>query len=297
MEQIISKHDSYCMALGFFDCMHLGHRAIFRTANEYAKVHGLKFAVFTFSQPIKREGDDKPKQVYSFCERKILYAECGAAEVVAYPFTNEVKNTDKYDFLNSLTKNYDICAFVCGEDYSFGKNGAGNVEFLKKYCCESNIELVVVPVVKQDTGKISTTLIKSLLSNGNIVDANELLCEKYFIYGEVIKGRGEGHTFGIPTANISVESNKFLPKCGVYACIAEIDGKKYDAVTNVGTKPTFDDYSTTVEALIENFDGNLYGKFIRLSFVKYLRDIKKFDTVKELVETIKNDIKRSKKLC
>ena len=88
-----------------------------------------------------------------------------------------------------------------------------------------------------------------------------------------------------------------MPKSGVYACIAEIDGKKYDAVTNVGTKPTFGDYSTTVEALIENFDGDLYGNFIRLSFAEYLRGIEKFDTPEKLVETIKNDIKRSRKLC
>lgn len=297
MEKVVSKHNSYCLALGFFDCMHRGHRAIFKTGKEYSVAHGLKFAAFTFSQPIKKNDENEPKQVYDFRERKLLYAECGANEVVAYPFTDEVKNTDKRDFLDNLVADNDVRAFVCGEDYTFGKNGAGNAEFLKSYCDEKGIELIVVPIVKSDGEKISATKIKSFLADGNLNAANELLGEKYFIYGEVVKGRGEGHVFGIPTANVSVEPDKFLPKRGVYACIAEIDGKKYDAVTNVGTKPTFGDYSTTVEALIENFDGDLYGKFIRLSFAEYLRGIEKFDTPEKLVETIKNDIKRSRKLC
>ena len=297
MEKVVSKHNSYCLALGFFDCMHRGHRAIFKAGKEYSVAHGLKFAAFTFSQPIKKNDENEPKQVYDFRERKLLYAECGANEVVAYPFTDEVKNTDKRDFLDNLVADNDVRAFVCGEDYTFGKNGAGNAEFLKSYCYEKGIELIVVPIVKSDGEKISATKIKSFLADGNLNAANELLGEKYFIYGEVVKGRGEGHVFGIPTANVSVEPDKFLPKRGVYACIAEIDGKKYDAVTNVGTKPTFGDYSTTVEALIENFDGDLYGNFIRLSFAEYLRGIEKFDTPEKLVETIKNDIKRSRKLC
>lgn len=297
MEKVVSKHNSYCLALGFFDCMHRGHRVIFKAGKEYSVAHGLKFAAFTFSQPIKKNDENEPKQVYDFRERKLLYAECGANEVVAYPFTDEVKNTDKRDFLDNLVAGNDVRAFVCGEDYTFGKNGAGNAEFLKSYCDEKGIELIVVPIVKSDGEKISATKIKSFLADGNLNAANELLGEKYFIYGEVVKGRGEGHVFGIPTANVSVEPDKFLPKSGVYACIAEIDGKKYDAVTNVGTKPTFGDYSTTVEALIENFDGDLYGNFIRLSFAEYLRGIEKFETPEKLVETIKNDIKRSRKLC
>lgn len=297
MEKVVSMHKSYCLALGFFDCMHLGHRAIFDVGKRYADEHGLTFAAFTFSQPIKKNVDNVPKQVYDFCERKVLYSECGAEKIIAYPFTDEVKNTDKRDFLDRLTADNDIAAFACGEDYTFGRNGEGNVEFLQTYCKEKGISLIVVPIVKRKGKKISATEIKELLTDGKIKEANELLGENYFIYGEVVKGRGEGHVFGIPTANVSVSADKYLPKDGVYACKAEIDGQKYDAVTNVGTKPTFGDYSITVEALIENFDGDLYGKFIRLSFAEYLREIKKFDTPEELVETIKNDIKRSRKLC
>lgn len=297
MEKVVSIHKSYCLALGFFDCMHLGHRAIFDAGKRYADEHGLTFAAFTFSQPIKKNGDNVPKQVYDFCERKTLYYECGAEKIIAYPFTDEIKNTDKRDFLDRLITDNDVSAFVCGEDYTFGKNGAGNVEFLQAYCKENDISPVVVPIVKRTDIKISSTEIKELLADGNMQEANELLGENYFIYGEVVKGRGEGHVFGIPTANVSVQKDKYLPKDGVYACTAVIDGKKYDAVTNVGAKPTFGDYSITVEALIENFDGDLYGKFIRLSFEKYLREIKKFDTPEELVETIKDDIQRSRKLC
>ena len=119
MEKVVSKHNSYCLALGFFDCMHRGHRAIFKTGKEYSVAHGLKFAAFTFSQPIKKNDENEPKQVYDFSERKLLYAECGANEVVAYPFTDEVKNTDKRDFLDNLVADNDVRAFVCGEDYTF----------------------------------------------------------------------------------------------------------------------------------------------------------------------------------
>ncbi len=297
MEKVDYKHNQYCLALGFFDCMHLGHRAIFRTGKKYAEEHGLMFGAFTFSQPIKKDGENVAKQVYDFCERKMLYAECGAEKIIAYPFTDEVKNTEAREFLDGLTGNYDIAAFVCGDDYTFGKYGAGDVRLLREYCDEKGIALVIAPTIEHSGKRISSTEIKSLLSVGNLKSCAELLGEKYFIYGEVVKGRGEGHVFGIPTANVSVSADKLLPKCGVYACTADIDGRLYGAVTNVGAKPTFDDYSTTVEALIEDFDGDLYGKYIKLSFSEYLRDIRKFDTPDELVGTIKNDIKRSKSLC
>ncbi len=288
---------SLCLSLGFFDCMHLGHRKIVDAAKNYCKETGAENGIFTFTDDISVSVKNGDKQLYTFSERKILYAQCGIDRVVAYPFNERIKNTGKREFLDMLLSAYNITAFACGEDYTFGRGGEGNVEYLKNYCEEKQLKLIVVPIVKSEGEKISSSGIKKLIGSGQMEKADLFLGQPYFIDNKIVSGRGQGHLFGIPTANVMVPEDKFLPVKGVYACRMVIDGKSYLAVTNVGEKPTFDDYTTSVEALIDGFSGNLYGKNVRLFFLKYLRGIQKFDNPYTLAETIRNDLNRSKKLC
>ncbi len=293
---VFTTENRICLSLGFFDCMHLGHRGIVRAAADFCTKHGAVSAIFTFTDDLG-EKIKNAKQLYTFEERKILFSECGINEVVAYPFNDAVKNTDKRAFLEGLTDKRNIAAFVCGEDYTFGRGGEGNADYLRQFCDEKNISLVVAPRVDSGGEKVSSTRIKNLLSCGKIEEANALLGKPFFIRNYVVKGRGQGHLFGIPTANVAISKDKLLPASGVYACKAEIDGAVYLAVTNVGDKPTFGDYSQSVEALIDGFKGNLYGKKITVSFLKFLRGIQKFSSPYELADAIRKDLNRSKDLC
>ncbi len=298
MEKVnCDNNKSLCLSLGFFDCMHLGHRKIVDTAKEFCEKNGAENAIFTFTDDISASVKEGDKQLYTFNERKILFAQCGISRVVAYPFNETIKNTDKREFLDNLLSGQKISAFACGEDYTFGRGGEGNVDYLRKYCNENRLSLIVVPTVESEGEKISSSRIRKLIGDGQIEKANSFLGQPYFIDNKVVSGRGEGHLFGIPTANVRVPEDKFLPCKGVYACRIIIDGKTYLAVTNVGEKPTFDDYTMSVEAMVDGFSGNLYGKDVRLLFLKYLRGIKKFDTPYALAETIRNDLRRSKELC
>ncbi len=285
-----------CVSLGFFDCMHLGHREIVRAASEYCRARGTTNALFTFMNDISAV-KDADKQIYTYDERKELYAACGVQKVIAYEFNDRLKNTSKRDFLDDLTQKYDISAFACGDDYRFGKCGEGDVEYLKQYCDEKGIDLIALPKLTADGEVVSTTRIKELLLDGDMAAANALLSVPYFISGTVVRGRGEGHVFGIPTANVTIARDKLNIKCGVYACRVVIDAQDYHAVTNVGVKPTFNDFSPTVEALIDGFDGDLYGKSITVKFYAYLRDTVKFDTPQALARQIHGDMQRSKTIC
>ena len=287
MENRDFKHNkSYCVALGFFDCMHLGHQKIFSETNLYAKNRAISSAVFTFSDDTNKSAG---KQLYTFCERKELYRKCGIETVIAYPFNDETKNKSGEEFLDELVLNYGAVAFFCGDDYRFGAGAKCGVEFIADYCKRKSLELIVVPTVVRDGEKVSSTRIKSLITNGQIKKANEMLSEPYFIIGEVIHGKGVGHLFGFPTANIKPSSDKFSLRSGVYGCKIEIGGKSYKAVANIGTKPTFSDFSTTIEAFIVDYDGNAYGEMAKLSVLKRLRDTKKFDSPQSLREQIYKD--------
>ena len=282
------QKNSYCIALGFFDCMHLGHQAIFRSATDFAQKNAIEVAVFTFNENANKSGG---RQLYSFDERVKLYENYGVKTVIAYPFNEETKGKSGEEFLDELVKNYNAKAFCCGEDYRFGKGAKCDVEFLKDYCAKNAIALIVVPDEKIDGVKVSSTDVKSLLFNGKIERANLLLGKPYFIDGKVVTGRGEGHIFGFPTANINESGEGVALPNGVYACYIEIDGVKYKAVTNIGEKPTFGDFTKTIESFIVDYDGNAYGKTVKLSFIKYLRPTAKFNSPDELREQIYADAK------
>ncbi len=287
MTKIEEVKTELCLSLGFFDCMHLGHRRIVSIALDFAKERKMQNAIFTFSEFSKNDGG----QVYLLEERKKLFIENGIEKVIVCKFNNRIKNLTPKAFLDELTSTYKIGAFVCGKDYRFGINATGDVDYLRRYCVDNNIELIVADDVVDNGRKVSSTQIKEYLNEGNIKRANELLGKEYFIISSVVHGRGEGHLFGFPTANIEYSSEKIYPKEGVYATKIEIDDKVYKAVTNVGPKPTFADKTLSIESFIVDFDGDVYNKKVTLSFYRRLRDIIRFDNPDALKERIMEDSK------
>lgn len=282
--------------LGYFDCMHVGHRAITDGAVGYSRASGLEAVLFTFtSSPKIFTGDGK--SIYTFAERIAIYSECGADRVIAYDFDEKTRGTSPVDFLDGLFSAENVKAVFCGEDYRFGAEGAGDAMLLKNYCTERGVTLNVVPTVKTDGEKVSSTHVRELIENGEIEKANGLLVDSYRITSCVITGRGEGRKIGFPTANIRLYPDKVYPAEGVYATKVRLGDRMYSGATNVGKKPTFGDESVSVETFIDGYEGDLYGKTITLFFTRRLRAIEKFSSPEKLAAKIRADVKRGGEKC
>ena len=289
-------NNGICLMLGFFDCMHAGHRAISEAAVKYAKANSLETVLFTFtSSPKIFAGDGK--SIYTFSERKAIYSECGADRVIAYDFDEKTQRTSPVVFLDELFSREHVKAVFCGEDYRFGADGAGNVRFLEKYCGEKNATLKAVPTVKIDGEKVSSTRIREFIEDGEIEKANKLLVMPYRITSEVVSGRGEGRKIGFPTANVRLYADKIYPAEGVYATKIKIGDKIYSGATNVGKKPTFGDDSVSIETFVDGYSGNLYGKTVTVFFTRRLRAIERFSSPDKLAERIRADVRKGEEQC
>lgn len=273
--------ESVSVALGYFDCVHKGHREIF----EKAKSLNENFAVFTIKGNFFKRDD-----VYGFEEKCDLFSECGAKYIIYADGNKDFFDLSPLEFLEKFTANFKVSAFVCGEDFTFGKNAFGNTEILKKFCDDRGIEFVVIPIKTYNGEKISSGRIKKLLFSGEVKVADELLGFPYFVKGKVVRGRGEGASKTVATANICLDKNKFSLKRGVYATKVIVDNKEYYGVTNYGNCPTFDCNDETIETHLINFKGSLYGKEIKVFFLDYLREIKSFSSALELKKQISKDM-------
>lgn len=281
-----------CLALGYFDSVHLGHRKIISIAKDIAKDSGIGCAVATFSNNAYKVFNPDGKAVNTYRERcELLEGLCDY--VLPMRFDARLKEKSAADFLDGLFHSYDISAVVCGYDYLFGAGAKGDAEFLKAYCENKGVKCVVADKFELNGVRVSTTLVKECLAKGDIRSANLYLGAPYSLGGKVIHGRGAGRMFDIPTANIKVSNEKMLPKCGVYACKCVIDGGEYACATNIGARPTFGLSKTTVETMIHDFSDNIYGKDIKVYFAEYLRPVKKFETPAELSVQAHKDLDRS----
>lgn len=273
------------VCLGFFGCMHKGHTTLLEHARTHAKQFNAKVALFTFSNNhLTVLGRDKTV-VYTLDERLSLYRELGVDCVITAEFDNEFKQMSGKVFLSQF-KSYDLKAVVCGFDH---RCGSDRLDFngIKKYFTDI-CPVDVVDEVTVDGTKISTSLLRKYLQDNQIEKVNALLSEPYFVIGKVTHGRGIGKTLGFPTANVSVSEDKLLPN-GVFAAKVAADGKTYRAIINIGNTPTFEIARNTFEVHILDFNGDLYGKSIKVSIVKYIRPITKFSSPDELRSQLNHD--------
>ena len=278
------------VALGYFDSVHIGHVAVLSKAKQTAEQLRAKTLVFTFDDGLKKIlGFSNTDNVYTKSERENIYKSLGMDEVFFAPIDKEFLGLDKKQFLDYLNENFEIVAYVCGEDYRFGKGGQGDVQYLKEYARERSQQVVIAPVVLVSGEKVSSTLVKQLLIDGKIAEANSVLCKKYSVTGVVFEDRKVGRSIGFPTVNIKAEKNKQQLKSGVYAGSVQIDGKDYRAIINYGARPTFNLEEKLIEAHIIDFNGNLYGKQLTLYFDSFMREIKKFESTEQLIYQLKMD--------
>lgn len=278
------------ISLGYFDSVHNGHRKVISTARKYADEKNAKLVVFTFGGNLKAvlRGEDE-KSVYMPNEREILLKELGADEIYFAPVDFNFLSIGKLAFLNLLNRKYNICCYVSGTDYRFGKFGKGNVDDIKRFAGEKGQDVIIVDDVEYGDKKISTTRIKKLLESGDVKGANVLLGKPYFISGTVFEDRKIGHELGFPTVNINLTEDKFRLKDGVYQGRVNLDGKSYKTVINYGARPTFNLNEKLVEAHIIGFNGCLYGKEIILYVDAFIREIQKFKSRDELMAQLAKD--------
>ena len=282
------------IALGFFDGVHLGHAALLRRTVEEAARRGVTPAVFNFDRPPKEVLTGTPCPLINSPEdRKDLVQRLfGIREVLMVPFDHEMMTTPWDDFVtNILVGRYHAVHLVAGHDHHFGHKNQGSPELLMEKCRELGLGCDIIPKVEVGGITVSSTYIRRLVEMGQIERANRFLGHPHVLTGTVRHGRGLGSSRLFPTANLIIPPHVLVPSHGVYVTRATLeDGTSYAAVTNVGTRPTVNSGSDiTVEACLLDFEGDLYGKTLRVEFFQHLRDEIRFDSLDALKAQIAAD--------
>jgi riboflavin kinase / FMN adenylyltransferase len=282
------------VTIGSFDGVHRGHQAIVEKLCAGAHSVGSQAVVLTFyPHPSIVLGKRKdPVYLTGPEERAELLGKLGADYVVTHPFNHEVAAMSARDFVMLMHKHLGMQKLLVGYDFALGRGREGDVPALTRLGEEFGFSVDVMPAVNTDGEVVSSSQIRNLLLEGQVEAAAARLNRPYSITGEVAVGAGRGRMIGIPTANLKVWDELVIPKNGVYACRVEIHGQTYQAVTNIGVRPTFEQENLipSVEAHVLNFDRDLYGQDIRLEFWFRIRDERRFENFQSLVDQIRLDI-------
>jgi riboflavin kinase/FMN adenylyltransferase len=277
-------------ALGFFDGVHLGHQALLTACKTLAKQKNCTAGVITFdAHPDTLVLGKTPALINTPTDRALLLKNYGMDTVIALPFDKAMMEMPWQDFFRLLMDTYHAAGIVCGNDFRFGHRGEGNAQLLREACEQEKIPCAVIPEQTVEGIRVSSTHIRQLLEAGDTETAVKFLGHPHILSGAVISGRKLGRTIGVPTANLALPEGLLIPRLGVYACLAVIDGKKHMAVTNIGNRPTVEGHHITVEPWILDFDGDLYGKRITLEFHKFLRPERKFPDLAALQAEIRKN--------
>ena len=282
------------IALGFFDGVHLGHGALLRRAVEQAERLGAEPAVFTFDRPPKEVVTGRPVMLINSAEdRKDLIRRLyGIRQVILAPFDRAMMTMSWETFIDSLQQQYGAVHLVAGHDYRFGYRNEGDTVRLQERCARLGLGCDVIPKVEKDGITVSSTYIRTLVEDGDMDRAASFLGHPHCLSGTVEHGRRIGRTIGVPTVNLTVPPHVLVPDHGVYVTrVALPDGACCPGVTNVGTRPTVSsDGTVSVETFLLDYDGDLYGRRIRLDFFRRLRGEQWFASLDELKEQIERDI-------
>lgn len=284
-------------ALGFFDGVHIGHAALLSACRALAAEHSCQAGVVTFgTHPEALVLHNAPNLINSPRDREWLMKERFSMDtVVTLPFDEQMRTMHWKEFLCVLRERLGAVGFVCGEDFRFGYRGQGNAELLKAYCADAGLPCAVIPDQMIDGIRVSSTYIRQQLESGDMATAVKFLGHPHILSGTVVHGKALGRKLGIPTANLRLPEGLAVPKFGVYACSCLIDGVRYPAVTNLGTRPTVQGQNITVEPWILDYSGDLYDREIILEFHYFIRPEMKFITLDALKEEIHRNAEETRR--
>ncbi len=292
------------VALGNFDGVHLGHQVVVRRAVEEARSRGMRAVAVTFDphpRAVLRPGSE-PKLLTVLEVREELLLGCGVDEVRVLRFDLELSKKSPGDFVREvLVGELGAGVVVVGENFRFGYKASGDVKDLDRHMRDAGGEAYAVPtyVLGEAAGSgeaINSTRIRMLLHDGEAREAARLLGRPYSLRGVVVEGDKRGHALGFPTANVLPGSVALVPGRGVYAGHVRVGEERYGACTNVGVAPTFERRESRVEAYLLNYEGDLYGEVIDVTFEERLRPEKQFSGVYELKEQIARDVAEARRV-
>jgi len=294
-----SPREDMLLTIGVFDGVHLGHRHLISNLVELAHKQNLLSGVITFRQ--------HPRELLSphnilpylttIIEREQLLKKEGIDTVVVLPFDRDLSRLSARDFVSLLKKHLRMRGLVIGPDFALGKNREGNVTALSSLGKEMDFTVTIVPPKIINGETVSSTIIRNALAEGDIDKVTRLLGRPFSLQDKVIPGEHRGVKLGFPTANMSIDSKRAIPPDGVYATLVYIDGQRYQAITNIGKRPTFgEEDERIIESHILNYHQNLYGKEFKIEIIQRLRAEKRFNNIEELKKQIAEDVKRGSEI-
>jgi len=285
------------VAIGVFDGVHVGHQQLIADLAARAKSGGATAVACTFDPlPIEVLAPGAPPSALSeIDERCALLARAGAQAVAVFHFTPAFAALTAEEFAERLAGAGEVREVHCGEDFQFGRERGGDVATLRHFGRRDGFTVHVAPPVMRDGKVVSSTRIRNALIAGDVEDAAHLLGRPYRVSGSVAHGDKRGRALGFPTVNLAIPRNRLLPRDGIYAMWAEIEGKRVAAAASLGVRPTFGGGERRLEAFLLDWEGDVYDERVGAEFVKRLRDELRFASADELAQQIARDVDDTRK--
>ncbi len=288
------------VTIGVFDGVHLGHQTLIKRLVEEARASKRLAVVLTFHPHPDKVLKEVDKRYYLSApeQRAKLLLALGVDLVITHPFDDEIRHIRAEQFVDQLLKHLRLKELWVGSDFALGYAREGTVDFLRQRGKSQGFSVKAIELIMSEAGgaSIHSSQLRTLVRQGELRQAKGLLGRAYSLEGVVIKGQQRGRALGIPTANLDVWEEQIMPANGVYAGLAKIGGETRIAATNIGLRPTFGEDSLSIEAHLLDFDRDIYGATIELSFEARLRPEVKFDGLDELLRQIKLDIEQARAL-
>ncbi|RNC67639.1 MAG: bifunctional riboflavin kinase/FAD synthetase [Desulfuromonadales bacterium] len=292
IEEITEKLQDPVVTIGNFDGVHLGHREIFRRIRrEAAALGGVSLVVTFIPHPLKVLGIKKDlRLINTYAEKELLIEASGIDYLLTIPFTEEFAAISAERFVQDiLVGRIGIRKLVIGYDYAFGKGREGNVAMLRRLGDELGFSVEVLEQIGEGDLVFSSTAVRRTIAAGHVREVVQLIGRHFSVGGVVVHGKHRGKDLGFPTANLQTDK-ELIPRPGVYAVKVKIGDVTYDGACNIGYNPTFCNDTLSIEVFILDFDGDLYGREVRLYFVERIRGEQRYPGVEALKEAIRRDV-------
>lgn len=289
----IHQSENIFFTIGNFDGVHLGHQQFLKKIKDESRKNNSKFLAVTFvPHPSFVLKNQHSYLINTYEERRVFLEKMGVEYLYEIDFNRDLSTMAPGEFLDKyLFVHKGIKKMFLGHDFAFGANKSGDFHFVENYCKGKNIELIIQDEYKFNERNVSSSVIRNLITSGQLDDVPKILGREFSLSGRVIKGAGRGKQIGFPTANLGYEKECIVPAIGVYITKTHFKEMTYFSVTNVGKNPTFNDGNEIhIETHLLDFNVDIYGEKLNVSFVKKLRDEKKFSSVNELIQQIKTDV-------
>ncbi len=290
----ITPQGETLLSIGVFDGVHAGHRYLLRRLQQQATKENLLSGVVTFNphpQSVLHPDHQLP-WLSDLADRVTTLQQLGLDVVAVLAFTPELAQLSARDFMSLLREYLKMRGIMVGPDFVLGRGGEGDISLLRTLGDEMEFTVHVIPPFTIKGEVVSSTLIRQALTRGDMRRVEELMGRRFYLRGKVITSHQRGRLLGFPTANLDIKPEQALPDDGIYATITQVNGKCFPSATNVGTRPTFGKGERMVETYLLDYKGDLYGRQIRVEFVKKVRDEQRFPCPEELIIQMRKDVQQ-----